>query len=209
MSTKGFVEKLQAQLASGLPKETAFDVPDEHGSPAPEVGGDPQTFFTPADAVLHPKATRRMIEARREAQRRLVVPTPRYRYAFDVFTVHRPVAACPDCKLNADYVYKQRRKALEEGGDSREVEPEYDFHTCPHNRRDEYLALMNRYNDEEVVIASHREETLQNGCVQISVRWGEPARREPGARDYGDPAPVPPPAPNQNADVPRQDPAAS
>lgn len=209
MTAKGFGERLRSQLAAGLPKESAFDVPDEHGSPEPEGGGDAETFFTPADAVLHPKATRRLIEARRAEQRQKVAPPARYRYAFDVFTVHRPVGACPDCKLAADYVYKERRKALEEGGDPRKVQPDFDFHTCPHNRRDEYLALMNRYNDEEVVIASHREETLQNGCVQISVRWGEPARPAAGARDYGAPVPAVPPPPNENANVPRQDPAAS
>lgn len=207
--TKGFTERLQAQLAEGLPKESAFDIPDEHGSPAPEIGGDAQTFFTPADAVLHPKATKRMIEARREQQRAAFSPAPRHRYAFDVFTVHRPVGACPDCKLGADYVFKERRRALEEGGDPRTVQPDYDFHNCPHNRRAEYLTLMNRYNDNEVVIASHREETLQNGCVQISVRWGEPARTAGSPRDYSNPAPVPPPRPKENVDVPRPDPDAS
>lgn len=176
-----FAEALQAQLERREPIESPFaPTPTPRAHPM-----EPGTFPTPhADAVLNPRIVDQMTRDR-EAYIRRISNTPgvsAYEFKYDVFVVHRPPGACFECRIKGEMVFKMRAQAAADGSDPDEIEPGFDFHTCPHNRRAEYVALMNRKAANEISLGSHREETLPSGVVQVCMSWGEPKKGLSSAR---------------------------
>lgn len=170
-----FMQALEETLQRREPIESPFAAtPQPRAQPMA-----PGSFPTPgADAVLNPKLMEAMARER-EAYVKRISNTPgaaAYEFHYDVFVVHRPPGACFECRVLTEQVFNQRREAIAGGIDPNTVAPGFDFHTCVHNRRAEYVALMNRVASKEVVVGSHREETLQAGIVQVCVSWGEPKR---------------------------------
>jgi|GEM_PF-6590908 len=170
-----FLQALEEQLARREPLESPFSSPS---TPRAEPM-TPGSFATPhADAVLNPRIIETMTRER-EAYIKRISHQPgagAYDFQYDVFVVHRPPGACFECRLVTEQIFNQRREAIAGGIDPGTVEPGFDFHFCPHNRRAEYVALMNRASRKEIVVGTHREETLQAGIVQVCISWGEPRK---------------------------------
>jgi len=106
-----------------------------------------------------------------------------------VYVIYRPLHACPFC---------ERRLYTGTDADGARVEPP-DFladpgeteYRCPHVRRTEYQALLDRNVAETVQILGHTPTTLGNGTVQVLVSWIEvegPQKMTPaspaGRRDF-------------------------
>ena len=170
-----FAQALQEELDRREPVESPFAPP-----PLPRADPlAPGSFPTPhADAVLNPKIIDAMTREREQYLKRIsnTKGAGAYEFKYDVFVVHRPPGACFECRLLTEQVFNQRREAIAGGIDPKTVEPDFDFHLCPHNRRAEYVELMNRVARKEVVVGTHREETLQAGIVQVCMSWGEPKK---------------------------------
>ena len=173
-----FLQALEAQLDKRELVESPFAAP-----PMPSATPlQPGSFPTPhADVVLNPKLAETMTRER-EAYLRRIKKTQgagNYEFRYDVFIVYRSPGSCFECKLKTQEVFDRRGEAIKNGEDPSDIEPGFDFQNCPHHRREEYVALMNRAVKNEVVIGSHREETLQSGAVQVCVSWGEPIKATP------------------------------
>lgn len=170
-----FLQALETELNRREVIESPFAPPlMPSATPMP-----PGSFPTPhADIALHPRLGEQMLRDREAQLKRLTRANAasNFEFKYDVFIVHRSPGACFECKLLTKEVFTRREQALTEGGDPSEIEPDFDFQNCPHNRRAEYVALMNRALRKEITVCSHREETLQSGAVQVCISWGEPLR---------------------------------
>ena len=168
-----FVEALAEQLSRGSPVESPF-APTPEAKPGPMPPGSFPTL--PADAVMNPGIVDKLIRER-EAYLRSITNngnTGTHEYHYDVFIVHRPPGACFECKLATKDVLSERETILASGGDPEEVMSGFDFQSCPHIRRTEYINLVNQAHQKKITIASMREETLPNGSVQVCVGWWTP-----------------------------------
>jgi hypothetical protein len=80
-----------------------------------------------------------------------------FTYFHEVFLIHRQWNQCRRCLA-----------ALE----SKKVElPEVGDYLCPHNRKSEYITIVQKFLTEGYIKQSMREETLVDGSIQISIAW--------------------------------------
>ncbi len=88
-----------------------------------------------------------------------------FTHHLDVFVVFRPWESCRRCK-----------KVWEETGENPEGEEpdDSDDFSCPHTRRTQYLALMQKCMKDGFRCISRKAETLKSGVIQISVEWWVP-----------------------------------
>lgn len=115
--------------------------------------------------VQKPKAGPRGPHEIQEKPKHQVFP---FTHHLDVFVVFRPWEACKRCW-----------KAFEEGNEPEQEPNDSDDKVCPHTRRAQYLALMQRIMKDGYRCIGRKAETLKSGVIQVSVEWWVPDEKEP------------------------------
>jgi len=99
-----------------------------------------------------------------------------YRLDVRTFITHRPWEACKRCQALFKIHHGSMFAAAPEDGETpgkaasaEAINDDANF-VCPHNDRAAYLKTPKEARENGKIV-THRDETLKNGCVQVTILW--------------------------------------